>query len=127
MAPPSAAKSPEAGVVADKAGKAPGDKQDASRYVPGQILDTYHAPAMGERYRGLLGDTLADVPLLKRLNWLHVPLLVATPLVGLYGIATAKFYWQTWLFTFFFYLLGGFGITAGYHYQCDNHWACNGA
>jgi stearoyl-CoA desaturase (Delta-9 desaturase) len=114
MAPPTtAAKAADAGVSA--AGKAAGEKQDASRYVPGQILDSYHAPAMGERYQGLLGDTLADVPLLKRLNWLHVPLLVATPLVGLFGIATAKFYWQTWVFTFFFYLLGGFGITAGYH------------
>lgn len=64
---------------------------------------------------GFLGTNFADQPLWKRLNWLHVPLLVGTPIVGIYGLLTAKFYWQTWLFTYCFYLFSGFGITAGYH------------
>jgi hypothetical protein len=62
---------------------------------------------------GPLGDNFRELPLLQRLNWLHVPLLVLTPILGLYGLFTAKWYWQTMLFTFFYYFFSGFGITAG--------------
>lgn len=65
---------------------------------------------------GPLGDNFANKPLLKRLNWLHVPLLVSTPLIALYGLwACERFYWQTLLFAALYYNFTGLGITAGYH------------
>jgi stearoyl-CoA desaturase (delta-9 desaturase) len=89
--------------------------KDGVNYVPDNIMNDYTVPTMGSGYVGPLGDNFRELPLLQRLNWLHVPLLVLTPILGLYGLFTAKWYWQTMLFTFFYYFFSGFGITAGYH------------
>lgn len=52
---------------------------------------------------------------MKRLNWLHVPLLFTTPLIALYGMATTPWMWQTVLWSVVYYFCTGLGITAGYH------------
>jgi hypothetical protein len=71
-------------------------------------------PRMGQNYKGILGDDFAHLPLLKRLNWLHVPLLFSTPLIAMYGLyTTEKFIWQTWVFAVVYYFATGLGITAG--------------
>ena len=64
---------------------------------------------------GLLGDNFKEQPLLQRLNWFHVPLLVGTPFLAIYGLLTMHFYLPTVLFTVAYFYLSGFGITAGYH------------
>jgi hypothetical protein len=55
-----------------------------SKTFHGQELE--RAPKVGEAYTGFLGDNYKEKPLLTRLNWLHVPLLVGTPLIALVGI-----------------------------------------
>jgi hypothetical protein len=82
------------------------------KWIP-KDLRQYDAPVMGARYEGLLGRTLENLPLLSRLNWLHIPLLVSTPLIALYGIATSPLDWRTYLFAVAFYFFSGLGITAG--------------
>eukprot|EP00741_Cyanophora_paradoxa_P011027 tig00020553_g10659.t1 len=51
----------------------------------------------------------------QQLNWLHVPLLTLTPILGLYGILTCPFNVKTYLWAFIYYYITGLGITAGYH------------
>jgi stearoyl-CoA desaturase (delta-9 desaturase) len=84
-------------------------------YVPKDDNSTYYIPAVGEAYTGLLGDNFKDKPFLQRLNWLHVPLLLLTPVIALYGILKYPFVWQTWVFAVAYYFFTGLGITAGYH------------
>jgi stearoyl-CoA desaturase (Delta-9 desaturase) len=86
---------------------------DMKSYVPKDDTATYHVPAVGEAYTGLLGDNFKDKPLLQRLNWLHVPLLLLTPVIALYGILSYPFVWQTWVFAVAYYVFTGLGITAG--------------
>lgn len=62
---------------------------------------------------GFLGDNFKDRPLLKRINWLHLPLLAATPLMALYGVLTVPFDWRTYAFAVLYYFFSGLGITAG--------------
>lgn len=86
-------------------------------WVPDQITAEEPGPYVGQRYVGLLGGNLAGKPLLSRLDWLHVPLLVSTPLIALYGIATVPLRWETAAFAVAYYFFTGLGITAG-------AWAC---
>lgn len=72
-------------------------------------------PTPGQTWRGWLGPNHQGKPLLARLNWLHVPLLVSTPLLALYGLATSPLDWRTYAFAVFWYAVTGLGITAGYH------------
>ncbi|CAF3304341.1 unnamed protein product [Rotaria socialis] len=51
----------------------------------------------------------------KEVNWPQATLLCLEPFIALYGLFTTSFVWQTTVFTFFWYFLTGFGITAGYH------------
>lgn len=53
--------------------------------------------------------------MLKRVNWIAATVLCTTPLIALYGILFVPLQWKTALLTFIYYLLCGFGITAGYH------------
>ena len=51
----------------------------------------------------------------KEINWPQATLLCLEPFIALYGLFTTGFVWQTAIFTFIWYFLTGFGITAGYH------------
>jgi hypothetical protein len=62
--------------------------RDRRRAVP----EDHPLPAASPQF---LGENWSDKPLMQRLNWLHVPLLVLTPLAALYGIFTSPFVWQT--------------------------------
>ena len=79
--------------------------------APAKVVEQPHVA----RWKWLLGTNFADRPLLARLNWLHVPLLTALPLLALYGLFTTSFNLNTWLFAVVYYFLTGMGITAGYH------------
>ena len=86
--------------------------------VPYEEVDA--PPSMGSRFTGsVFGDAFLDSPslsaALRRLNWIHVPLLTLTPLLALIGLLTAAHDWRTWAFALFYYLLTSLGITAGYH------------
>lgn len=50
---------------------------------------------------------------MQRINWLHLPLLAATPLLALYGVLTVPFDWRTYAFAVLYYFFSGLGITAG--------------
>lgn len=84
------------------------------KWVPKDLRD-YEVPKPGQKYTGFFGKTLEQLPLLKRLNWLHVPLLILTPLIGLYGIFTTPWNAKTYAFAVAYYFFTGLGITAGYH------------
>lgn len=91
-------------------------KADAGRFVPEpMVVQDYKKPVMGDKYKGLLGDNFIDQPLMKRLNWLHVPLLASIPIIGLYGLLTVPLRWQTLLLSIAYYVFSGIGITGGYH------------
>eukprot|EP00163_Fabomonas_tropica_P028958 TRINITY_DN602_c2_g1_i1.p1 TRINITY_DN602_c2_g1~~TRINITY_DN602_c2_g1_i1.p1 ORF type:complete len:410 (-),score=127.24 TRINITY_DN602_c2_g1_i1:292-1521(-) len=49
------------------------------------------------------------------LNYLHISILVGTPLLGLYGLATCQHNLLTWAWAVVYYFWTGLGITAGYH------------
>jgi stearoyl-CoA desaturase (delta-9 desaturase) len=87
-------------------------KNGGSKWVPRDLRD-YEVPQPGGKYVGLLGNTFPGMPFLKRLNWLHVPLLTLTPIIGLYGVFTAPLDWRTYLFAVVYYFFTGLGITAG--------------
>jgi hypothetical protein len=82
-------------------------------YVPPSIVPSHDVPSPGQDYVGLLGNNFKDKPLYKRLNWLHTPLLVGTPLLALYGLATVTINWRTWIWAVVYYFLTGLGITMG--------------
>lgn len=71
------------------------------------------AEASADAAKSLLGDNYDDLPLLRRLNWLHVPLLASTPILAFYGLLTTQWMWQTWAFAVAYYFFTGLGITAG--------------
>lgn len=50
-----------------------------------------------------------------RVNWLHAPLLIGTPILALYGLATTPLVRATALFSVVWYFMTGVGITGGYH------------
>lgn len=113
MAPRSADRdaAPKSGAV-----KASTTKAKAANYVPPDIVE-YHdedVPYCGMLYNGsIIGDAFKDRPLLNRLDWLHVPLLVSTPLIALYGLWTVPLRWETALWSVIYYFMTGLGITAG--------------
>lgn len=51
----------------------------------------------------------------QEINWPKAIVLGSEPFIALYGIYTTTAVWQTALFTFFYGILTGLGITAGYH------------
>lgn len=120
MAPRSADRdgaAPKSGVASAKSATAPASKgKKAANYVPPDIVE-YHdeeVPYCGMLYSGsIIGDAFKDMPLLQRLDWLHVPLLVSTPLIALYGLATVPLRWETALWSVVYYFVTGLGITAG--------------
>ena len=61
----------------------------------------------------VLGSNFADRPLVKRLNWVHIALLGATPLLALYGLFTTPLNVKTLVFAVVYYFITGLGITAG--------------
>lgn len=61
----------------------------------------------------LIGDNFMDRPFLQRLNFLHIPLLIGTPILGLIGLFTCPFNWKTYAFAYLYYFFTGVGITAG--------------
>jgi len=81
-------------------------------YVPPET-PRYVVPRVGQNAVGLLGPAHQDQPLFSRLNWLHVPLLVGTPLIALYGMATTQLQARTFAFAVAYYFFSGLGITAG--------------
>jgi hypothetical protein len=104
--------------IATKAGASTTTSKKSSpappqNWVPDQITAEEPGPYVGQRYVGLLGGNLAGKPLLSRLDWLHVPLLVSTPLIALYGFATVPLRWETAAFAVAYYFFTGLGITAG--------------
>lgn len=52
---------------------------------------------------------------MRRLNWIHTPLLLGSPLLALYGVATTPLSLYTALFSIAYYAWSALGITAGYH------------
>mmetsp|Transcript_26683 Transcript_26683/g.45978 ORF Transcript_26683/g.45978 Transcript_26683/m.45978 type:complete len:777 (-) Transcript_26683:419-2749(-) len=57
----------------------------------------------------------AKGPLYSRLNWLHTPLLIGTPLLAIYGVYNWDFNVKTLVWAVVYYFITGLGITAGYH------------
>lgn len=51
----------------------------------------------------------------KELNWLHVAILVGTPILGLAGSYYTRLRWETAIWSVVYYYMTGLGITAGYH------------
>ncbi|KAG2367168.1 hypothetical protein BDR07DRAFT_1393819 [Suillus spraguei] len=51
----------------------------------------------------------------KELNWLHVAILVGTPILGLAGSYYTRLRWETAVWSVVYYYMTGLGITAGYH------------
>ncbi|CAB5375913.1 stearic acid desaturase [Rhizophagus irregularis] len=51
----------------------------------------------------------------KHINWLHTPLLIGIPAIGLYGAFTTKLTVYTAIWAVIYYFITGLGITAGYH------------
>lgn len=97
-----------------KSGAAGGKKK---AWIPPVSYDEEPVPVMGQDYNGsFLGHGYPELPLIKRLDWLHVPLLTITPLIALYGLATVPLRWQTAVWSVFYYLVTGLGITAGAWY-----------
>jgi hypothetical protein len=83
-------------------------------WIPPVSYDEEPVPVMGQDYNGsFLGHGYPELPLIKRLDWLHVPLLTITPLIALYGLATVPLRWQTLVWSIFYYFVTGLGITAG--------------
>ncbi|KAK9767163.1 stearoyl-CoA 9-desaturase [Basidiobolus ranarum] len=56
-----------------------------------------------------------DLPLTKRINWIHTVLLVSTPLISLYGLWTTPIQKATLIWSIVYYFVTGLGITGGYH------------
>ncbi|KAJ1983110.1 stearoyl-CoA 9-desaturase [Dimargaris verticillata] len=68
-----------------------------------------------------------QLPVTKRLHWLHFPLLTAMPIIALYGLLTTPWQLKTFYLFFISYFAAGLGITAGYHrmwahHAYDAHW-----
>lgn len=68
-------------------------------------------PAPQPQFRTYFGDNYADQPWIRRLNWLHVPLLTLTPVIALYGLLTTPWMWQTCVWSVAYYFFTGLGIT----------------
>ena len=83
----------------------------AEHWVPPQ--PKHNTPRAGERAVGLLGDAFPGKPLLQRLNWIHVPLLLGTPIIAVVGCAYWTYDWRTLAFAVAYYFFSGLGITAG--------------
>ena len=62
---------------------------------------------------GMTGDAFLDKPWYERMHPIHVPLLTLTPVLAIYGVFTADWIWQTYLFAVLYYAFTGLGITAG--------------
>jgi hypothetical protein len=88
-----------------------GAAQPAEPWLPPKRA--FSTPQVGEAARGLLGDSFLDRPLLQRLDWIHVPLLLGTPVIALVGISQWAFDWRTLAFAVAYYFFSGLGITAG--------------
>lgn len=107
-----------AGGRAEKPDAAAKPVQTSSYYPSGgnyapKDVPYYYVPRVGERWNGLMGGNLADKPFLQRLDWIHVPLLISTPLIAAYGVYSTPFDWRTYAFAVFWYFVTGLGITAG--------------
>ncbi|CAF1259948.1 unnamed protein product [Adineta steineri] len=50
-----------------------------------------------------------------QIDWVKVIVLYSEPFIGIYGIFTTRFVWQTTVFAIVYGLLTGLAITAGYH------------
>lgn len=87
--------------------------EQTKQWVPTEL--PYHpVPAPGQNYTGFLGDNFVDLPLWKRLNYLHIIILFGVPLTALLGFLYApRQDWKTWVFAVFWYACTGIGITAG--------------
>ena len=83
----------------------------AAPYIPPVPIN--NTPQPGESYKGFIGDAFPGKPLWQRLNWIHVPLLLGTPIVAAVGVSYWKFDWRTFFFAIFYYFFSGLGITAG--------------
>ena len=90
-----------------------GANREASLSFISNESPSYAVPRVGERAIGILGDHNLNKPLLQRLNWLHVPLLLITPMLAIYGCAMWKYDARTLAFAVFYYFFSGLGITAG--------------
>ena len=93
----------------------------AKHYVP-EFVPLHDVPFVGQHYTGLLGDNFKDKPLYQRLNWLHVILLTATPLMAFYGLANWTPNRATMIWAVVYYFLTGLGITAGELVARGLHW-----
>ncbi|CAO3614075.1 unnamed protein product [Cunninghamella echinulata] len=51
----------------------------------------------------------------QRINWIQSILLIATPLIGIYGCFTTTLNYKTLYWSIVYYFITGLGITAGYH------------
>jgi stearoyl-CoA desaturase (delta-9 desaturase) len=61
--------------------------------------------------------------LLAHVNWETTLFLVFTPFIALYGVFTASYMWQTWVFSLFAWCFGLMGMTTVYH-RMYSHRSC---
>eukprot|EP01084_Bolivina_argentea_P309969 536226_1 len=75
----------------------------------------------------LRDDHLSHQSIFERINWLNCTIVFGIPLIALYGVCTIReFVWQTWAWSFVYYLWCGLGVTAGYHrYWSHNSYSCS--
>eukprot|EP00339_Tiarina_fusa_P014117 CAMPEP_0117005684 /NCGR_PEP_ID=MMETSP0472-20121206/6203_1 /TAXON_ID=693140 ORGANISM="Tiarina fusus, Strain LIS" /NCGR_SAMPLE_ID=MMETSP0472 /ASSEMBLY_ACC=CAM_ASM_000603 /LENGTH=419 /DNA_ID=CAMNT_0004706977 /DNA_START=9 /DNA_END=1264 /DNA_ORIENTATION=- len=67
-------------------------------------------------YYGLFDDVHADKAWFQRVNWVHVVIIIGTPVIALAGALVTPLRWQTALWAVMYYIFTGMlGITAGYH------------
>jgi len=53
----------------------------------------------------------------KHINWLHTPLLIAIPVLSIYGLFTTSLTKYTAIWAVVYYFVTGLGITAGKFYH----------
>ena len=83
------------------------------------------APQPGQDWNGsILGRGYPELPLYKRLDYLHIMILTLTPAIALYGLATVPLRKETAIWSFIYYFMTGLGITAGGCDRFPTRFAC---
>lgn len=71
--------------------------------------------ALAKHSRKSENDEWNALPLIQRINWVHIVILFGTPAFMIYGWFTTALTFKTAMFCIFYYYFTGCGITAGYH------------
>lgn len=86
-------------------------------YVPNLVEEASRAlpstTSKASKFTTVLGENFEDQPLWKRLNYLHLIILVGLPAFAVYGMLTTPLTMNVFAFSVFYYFFSGLGITAG--------------